>query len=336
MDTTLIDRINTQIINSNNILLIIHASPDGDSYGSNLSMYLYIKSLGKDVKVISSEKLSEKFKKIFISDSIIEYIDPADYDYSSIDLLLLLDLHKASMASRKPDFKFPSNLKTIIMDHHPNNENIPENSWVDTAYSSNCSLLFDFFKAVNFELKGDILNLLALGMLTDTAFFKTVSTKSTDLSNMAYLMDKGLDLLNISNILRIEPLYQKKFYEVIYRNLKVIKIKDLNVGYSFMTSAEAEHIGLNEEKSVPPGANYIQDLEGADMVFFLKEKKVIETNEVQYSVSLRSINPKVNLTPIGEALNGGGHKSSSGGLVKGKNKIEDAVEVVVKVITDNT
>lgn len=61
MDTTPTQQIVNLIKNKEKILLISHRKPDGDSLGSLLSLYLVLKSIGKDVVVASSDPVPDVF-----------------------------------------------------------------------------------------------------------------------------------------------------------------------------------------------------------------------------------------------------------------------------------
>jgi len=51
-----------KIKNSENILMSLHRGPDGDSLGSCSAMKYFLEnSFGKKIKIISSDKIAEKF-----------------------------------------------------------------------------------------------------------------------------------------------------------------------------------------------------------------------------------------------------------------------------------
>ena len=59
------------ISNSSHILLGTHVNPDGDGLGACKAMLCYLKSIGKDCKIINETGLSEKLS-LLGSDSEIE------------------------------------------------------------------------------------------------------------------------------------------------------------------------------------------------------------------------------------------------------------------------
>ena len=70
---SLFNKILQKIKKSNNILLCLHTSPDGDSVGSNLAFFQFLKHLKKNITLISGDsKLPLNYKTLPYSQNIIE------------------------------------------------------------------------------------------------------------------------------------------------------------------------------------------------------------------------------------------------------------------------
>ena len=81
--------INNKIKNSESILLSTHENPDCDGLGSEIALYYYIKSLGKDCKIINSTAMSDKYKFIDPENIIEVYNSTQDKWLKNIDLAIL-------------------------------------------------------------------------------------------------------------------------------------------------------------------------------------------------------------------------------------------------------
>ena len=58
---------------SNSILLSTHFNSDGDGLGSEIGMYYYLKSLGKDCRIINPSPFSEVYRVINPDDIVESY-----------------------------------------------------------------------------------------------------------------------------------------------------------------------------------------------------------------------------------------------------------------------
>ena len=83
------DNIKQQIEKSNNILLSTHENPDCDGLGSEIALYYYAKSLGKNCKIINCTKMSSKYAFIDPDNVIEVYNDKLDDWLQNIDLAII-------------------------------------------------------------------------------------------------------------------------------------------------------------------------------------------------------------------------------------------------------
>ena len=84
---------------SGNILLISHINPDGDAIGSQLALYHYLKSKGRNVSMITPNYLQEFLKWMTGSDLIDVYIKDRKKCRKIIedaDLIVLLDFNHSN------------------------------------------------------------------------------------------------------------------------------------------------------------------------------------------------------------------------------------------------
>ena len=72
------------------IILCLHISPDADSIGSNLALYHYLKTLNKEILILSADTIPSYLSFLPGSD-LIKTEDPATLDPNSYDLFLSLD-----------------------------------------------------------------------------------------------------------------------------------------------------------------------------------------------------------------------------------------------------
>ncbi len=114
---------------SENILLICHINPDGDAIGSQLALYHYLKSKGKNVDMISPNNLQEFLKWMDGADQINIFIRNREKCRKLIekaDLIIMLDFNQPDRLGEAENLVIASKARKIIIDHHLNPESFAD------------------------------------------------------------------------------------------------------------------------------------------------------------------------------------------------------------------
>ena len=168
------------LLNNKSFLLTTHVNPDADAIGSEIALFLMLDKLGKEVFIINHSATPynltflDKYKKI-------EKYNPEVHSIfiNKADVLVGLDFNRSErLVSMKEEFLKSSRLK-IVIDHHTDNENFVNYSFVDSEYSATGHILYDFIKKqeivrLDFELAYPIY----AAIMTDTGSFRFERTTS--------------------------------------------------------------------------------------------------------------------------------------------------------------
>lgn len=303
------------ISGAENIVIVGHFNPDGDSVGSVTGMYYYLKELGKKAVVVLPSSYPEylsfldKDKEYLIFTKNPEKVAQA---IEESDLIIGLDFNNLGRTEGVKNLFAASSAQKILIDHHPNPERSSFDlicSTVDT--SSTCELLFYVLMETTL-VDNDIEKMpyrsaegLATGMLTDTNNFKNSSIAST--YNMAsLLLKRGVSLDELGK--RVFGSYSESRMRLMGEMLRnqMVVLEDLNAAYMVLS------------KKIQEEYNYLQgDSEG-----FVNLPLLIEGVEVSalftesdefIRVSLRS-QGGVSVNALSNRFfNGGGHERASGG-----------------------
>lgn len=315
------------IENAENILIPLHILPDGDSVGSASTLEIVAKNLNKKVRVISYHKVPEYLTKVVDTSRIIENFDYENDDYEGVDLILIPDIAEPKLVTEDPYFKLPADIKKICIDHHPSNEGWGDINLIDSKASATCTILFRELKKQKL-LTEEMFPYIATGIITDTGSFKNFNTTAEDFEIMAALTKGGLKINELLQKFLFKNLDDIKYKSIIYTNA-VLNEKDKYI-YSYCTKQNIKDAGLSVDKKYAGGIPDIRFIDGADFAFFLKEKN--NKGEADFSVSLRSIDPEIDVSKIAEKLGGGGHKVASGGIIRNAGTIENALAEIEGVI----
>lgn len=315
MVKSFVEKMESIISRSEDIVIVGHFNPDGDSVGSVTGMHYYLQAMDKSSKVLLPSKYPDYLAFLDVNEDYLVYTDNPEKVCDSMvsaDLIICLDFNNLGRTERLKDLIAQSAATKILIDHHPSPEVESFDHVCSTVNtSSTCELLF--YLLMETELvQGDIEKLpylcaqaLATGMLTDTNNFKNSAISST--YNMAsLLLKRGVSLDDLGK--RVFGSYSESRMRLMGEMLRnqMVVLKDLNAAYMVLS------------KKIQKEYNYLQgDSEG-----FVNLPLLIEGIEVSalftegddfIRVSLRSQGEvSVNLLSKGY-FNGGGHERASGG-----------------------
>lgn len=311
--------------NSNNILISLHSSPDGDSLGSCAAMkYFLEKKLNKKVRLISYDNLSKNLM-CFGNKYGVEFgVDITDADLNEFDLVLVLDTSSVNRIGKyKKDYSLPQDIFSIYIDHHPCPDKFTNMFYCEETAVSSCSILLNFFDELGIDIDKELAERLLLGICTDSVFLTIYKTDNA-IKEANYLINKGASYFEILKKIKFNtPLTLKKYFNLQIDNFIINKEK--RFGYSIIKLDEIKDLDLNMS-DIRLGIQALTDIEGVDFVFNL-----IETPKGIKS-SFRARNA-INILPIIGPLGGGGHKDCAGLFLKDIS-IEEAEKIVLKSIED--
>lgn len=305
-------QIKSAIDESRHILLHLHPGPDSDSVGSSLSFFHYLKSIGKDVTLISGDSnLSPSLMTLPGAEQITQknYFDLEIKDY---DLFIILDSSEKRQISKLNEVVFPSTLKTIVIDHHASNVGFGQINLIDGDSPATCQIVFELFEALKIKITPDIATCLFAGIYSDTGGFKYNSTSSKTFSICAKLTkiapNFSQTIFNLENNDRPERL------KLLGLHLNHVETYFNNrVAFSAISQSMIRKANFNADDSVNSEvANTLKSVVGWEIGV-----SMIEAGKDRIKVSFRTRDAqKFDVSAIAVATGfGGGHMAASGALI---------------------
>ena len=144
--------LSNHLLASSNILLICHINPDGDAIGSQLALYQYLISLGKNVEMLSPNYLQEFLKWMDGVDKINIFIRDRKAGREIVkkaDLIIMLDFNQSNRLGEAEDAVLSSAAKKIVIDHHLNYKPFADLLISDTSKCSTSELLHIIITELN-------------------------------------------------------------------------------------------------------------------------------------------------------------------------------------------
>lgn len=324
------------IESSNKILVVAHGAPDPDAVACTLFTYNILKynfpkkeirsnlenatlrsfSLISDVTEIETKPFVDIFKE-FNPDLIISLDQP------NLKLLSRNDISETIKEIEE------GNVKLVVIDHHEEDQVKRKDLYFNEKTDSCAEIVYKIFvREMGLNKYDNYANTVLLGIIGDTGSFSFINNDTTQMFSIVteLLKDGGnIDTVNLG-LARLS-LDQVKILQEMLNNIKT----NGEYSYSYISSdfyksnpelTDAQYSIVNKLFSV----RYIKAIEDALWGFTLKP--IFENT---FSLSFRSRMNFIDTTIFTTKFGGGGHKSSSGGIVKAET-IEDAIQQVIDII----
>lgn len=304
----IIKKINNLISESNNILLISHRNPDGDTLGSNLALTHYLKSQAKQVSIYCQDRSPDFFS--FLPHFNLIQTEP-EPDLNHYDLVITSDCADiAQTGINPPQWK---NLKTpvINIDHHLTNTNYGTLNLVMSEAASTTAVLYYCFRQNGADLDRPLATCLLTGLITDTSNFSNPSTNQAALEVASRLVAKGAQIRYINHhVIKNKSIPVLKLWSRIFLRLR--KNPNLDLAWTFITQKDKKECGV-DDLATEGLSDIFNELTDSSFSLVLEE---IQGGYVKGS--LRTTKDFIDVSKFAKIMGGGGHRRAAGFRVRGR------------------
>ena len=324
MNKDIVDLIN----NNQEFILTSHVNPDGDSIGSEIALYIYLKNLGKNARVFNYSPTPVNYT-FLDKDSVIEHFNESEHKQyiENADVIFILDTNEFSRLRTLAPYIQASKSKKVLIDHHLGfSKNNFDYYISDTNSPATGEILFRFFKEI--EKAGNsgsvITQQMAVALyaaiMTDTGSFKYARTDSNTHIIIAELLKTGIDPYEV-----YAEIYNKASIGKLHllgRFLNNIEMAyEGRVAYSTILQKDFLETGT-DEYAIEGFSAHLMSLEPVLLAV------VITETARGVKLSFRS-KGSVLSNELAKEFEGGGHMNASGAFVVG-GKIDTLREDVLK------
>lgn len=181
--TITLDEAAKLLLSWNNIEILTHQSPDGDTLGSGYALACALKEKGKNVRAITCEEIVGNFA--FLKDGL-----KTDEDFVC-EKVVSVDVATPSLLGVNRE-KY-ENIIDLCLDHHVTNDMEATYKYVDSESAAAGEIVLKLIDALGVEIDKHIANCLYTAIATDTGCFKYSNTTGDTLRAAARLLDLGCD-----------------------------------------------------------------------------------------------------------------------------------------------
>jgi len=300
-----------KIKNAKSIAISGHKNPDGDSLCSALALMKLIElNFDKNATVIYDGNIPKELDYVPLRKQAYFHAHiPEDAKY---DLCILVDygtrVHLGGIE------RFVNSADFVIEFDHHFNEDVVGNLCFDCVDKAAASqIIYEVSKYAGFKMDQDIMNLVMLGIITDTGNFKFVRNGEV-LKDAAELVDNGVDMPYLVNLLD-----NKNKKTVLVESKAVAEAEFFMRGrLAVATIKQPDYKKLDGRGSLVLWL--LGQIHGVEYVVLLKEQK-----ENQIGISIRS--RRIPINHVAESLGGGGHLCAAGAVM-----MEDLESVRTKIL----
>lgn len=314
------------IIQSKDVIIMGHDSPDIDSIGAAVGICSGCRQKGKKAYILlnkidsSVEKIVEKFKLSNVHQGIFINPDTALATAEKNTLLVIVDVHRKSFVELPELLDRVSNI--VIIDHHRKSIDFIDNAtitYIEPYASSTCELVTEILQYLVEKPKLDELEAQTLmaGIYVDTKNF-IFKTGVRTFEAAGYLKRQGADLIEV------RKLFADDFKTYQERERLVLNAQIKN-GIAIASQTDP----VKNNLIVPQAADELLKIDGVEASF------VLAASGDEVIVSGRSLGD-INVQLILESLGGGGHITIAGAKLsnvtveEAKQKLYEAINNYLK------
>lgn len=307
---TIAKQIHQTLLKAENILIISHKNPDGDTLAAACALMQYLRSINKPHTAFCATAINKNLAFL----PHLEYFaaDPLIFQNHRFDIIVIFDSGDLLYAGVDEPLQNLSYSPTLInIDHHPTNEFYGHHNLVVPEAASTTEILYRFFKINNIRIDKYIAVCLLTGIVTDTAHFSNPATSASSLKIAGDLLRLGANL----NLIRgwtwkNKSLTALKLWGRVLSRLQ--KNEKYELAFTVLTKDDLQEFDLPDEE-VEGLTNFLNNLSGAKIVCLLKENE-----DDIIKVSLRTSDPEIDVSKLAKSFGGGGHAKAAGFSIKGK------------------
>lgn len=295
-----------------NILILTHRRPDGDTAGCAAALCVALQQVGKTAYVLPNEDATALIAAYLNGVEAPEGFEPS--------FVVSVDIAEENL--------FPTSAERwkgkvdLVIDHHPSNTGFGKENCVDAACAACGELMYDICRELG-EITAEIALPLYVAVSTDTGCFVYGNTTARTHRVAADLIEVGIDYREVNkNHFRTKSAKRLKLEAILMNSIDFQQNGTVAIGA--ISLADMASINATEDDAEDIAA-FIGQIEGVSTSVTIRELKPGECK-----ISVRTNPTLLNATKVCALLGGGGHVSASGCTVFGS--VEDARKAILNAI----
>ena len=280
---------------ADNILILCHKNPDGDTVGCGSALYYALKALDKNAAVLCSGTIPARYA--FTNAHLFK----GEFEPETVVAVDVAGLQLFGEGNGVPRY---SRHVDLCIDHHAGNSGYADFTLLDGSAAAAAELMYRVILEMGVDITPHIADCLYTGVATDTGCFRFSATTANTHLVAAKLILAGAQLEELNTLLFDTKPRERMEAERIARNHLEYHLDD-RCALMYLTRDEIEQSGVDpadlEELTSQPIS-----IEGVKVGLLLRQQP-----GGSYRISVRTAKG-VDACAIARRLGGGGHTRAAG------------------------
>jgi phosphoesterase RecJ-like protein len=252
-----------QFNNSNQILVITHAHPDGDAIGSLIAMGLSLEALNKKITLYCESLIPAVYRFLPEVHRVAKEIGNLSYD-----LAVILDCGDLSRVGQA--VSIVRQIPVIVnIDHHITNTRFGHLQLIDTSACATAEIVYRLIKQMGLSFSRPVATSIYTGILADTGSFRFSNTNGAAFAICQEMVEIGVDPHNIAQ--HVYGTYSLSRIKLLNLALDSIELSE-NGKLSIMTLTKKMFDETHTQPEDVDGLiNYAQRIEDVEVAALIQE-----------------------------------------------------------------
>lgn len=309
------EKIKSFLQTCDNVTILTHKGPDGDTLGAGFALCYYLRSIGKNANVINSEEFPERYDFLYEGYYIQDFKEK---------MVIAVDIADTQLIGSRLSEYHEEGRIDLCIDHHVSNKYYAKYTYVNASASAACQIIYELLKYMGATIDRQIARCLYTGIATDTGCFKFENTTPAAHIACAELMKYNIDFASIN----------RKMFDVKSKaRIAVEQSVTNNMEYYFndrcamitITTKLMNESGMNPSEFEGLASVPLQ-VEGVEIGITIKQR-----HEKVFKLSVRSTET-IDASKFCQKFGGGGHIRAAGCEITGT--LDEVKEKVISAVSE--
>ena len=285
---------------ADNILILCHKNPDGDTVGCGSALYYALKALDKNAAVLCSDTIPARYA--FTNAHLFK----GEFEPETVVAVDVAGLQLFGEGNGVPRY---SRHVDLCIDHHAGNSGYADFTLLDESAAAAAELMYRVILEMGVDITPHIADCLYTGVATDTGCFRFTNTTANTHLAAAKLIEAGADVEKLN-----ERLFECRSHARIQAEKMALESLEfyyedrcalICLTWDQIQAAGVAGAELEDLTSIP------RSIEGVEVGLTLRQQK-----DGSYKISVRT-GHDTNACNIARRLGGGGHPRAAGCEISG-------------------
>lgn len=292
-----------------NIVITTHIHPDADGIGSQITLCMALRQLGKEAICVNQVPLLERYRYLDPDKVVISHDEyQKKYADRPIDLFIVVDTNSLPRIGTQLRTVGKKAKNLLFIDHHPCPKELSALHCIDSSMAATGELVGNLIEGLGVKFTEKLALPLYTAILIDTSSFRYPTVSANTHRVIAKLMDAGVAA--------------PKAYSQIYGTKKIGYMKMLG---TILSSAETTEDGSISWLVVTEDILKKFDVDPEDTHGLINNLLILDNVKVAcmfrqigetVKISLRSAGD-IDVGVMAQGLGGGGHNHSAATIIEG-------------------